>query len=412
MSRNRCVRLGMGGLLVIGSALAASAPGAETTRPAGTQPAAGQRPAAWQEQADGATRAIRQAVAAIAPGLGSESFATREKAEKAICGLASTLFDTVIENTQWDDPEQRARLKSSLKAAGLAMARANFYASFPPDKRVILRKAEAAKPEAFQELFGESDAAVAKAAKGLADDKDAGELVQLWALNHASPMVRLTILKAVAARPEADKRVLDAIFARLEALESRPERQVMSTGDDDESSRFATLPRTRGEIRYAYEALVAHKDPRVLEPMLKKLTGSRPYDFYDMREIVVGLIVRMKDPRTVPTLATCVEDNRTIVTSNFGQGGPSVVTKVGDIAMGIVLLQTDQSLKDYGFYVRDDGPPGTGQYTIHGFKSEEDRTAAQKKFKKWWSDNQAKYKDVKPLAAPGKEPETPPPFVY
>jgi hypothetical protein len=133
-----------------------------------------------------------------------------------------------------------------------------------------------------------------------------------------------------------------------------------------------------------------------------------------MQGIVTGLILRLKDPRTIVTLASSVEDNRTIVTSGFSQGGTSITieTKVGDVAMGIVLLQTDQALKDYGFYVRNDEAPAGGQIQIHGFKSEQDRTAAQRKFEKWWSENQAKYKDVKPLPPPGKEADTPPPFVF
>jgi hypothetical protein len=386
--------------------------GADGPQPPATQPAATQRLAPWHEKAEDAGRAIRQAVAAIAPDLGNESFATREKAQKAVAGLANTLFDTLIETTQWDDPERRARLKTSLKAAAMAMARADFYASFPPDKRLILRKAESAAPAAFEELFGDSDAVVAKAAKSLAADKDAGDLVQLWALNHPSPRVRVAILRVIAARAEADKRVLDAIFARLGALDARPEQPAMGDDGDDESSRYPVFARNQGELRYAYKALVAHKDARVLEPLLKKLTGPSPYEFMNMKDEWVGLIAGLKDPRTVTTLAGAVEDNRTMMTSSFGANGPKVVTKVGDVAMGIILLQTDQPLKDYGFYVREDGFPGNGMNAIHGFKSEDDRTAARAKFKKWWSDNQAKYKDAKPLNVPGKEAETPPPFVF
>jgi hypothetical protein len=399
-------------LLVTGIAvLAASLPAAKgDARPAAKpKPPAG-RPPATREHVEAAEKAIGKAVAAIARDLRSEQFRKREDAQRMLTALTEALFDGILDNTQWDDPEQRLRLKQCLRKAAVALGRADFYASFPPAQRKMLRKLEEAGPAAFAKLFAQAEADVAKAVEQLGTGGQAGELILLWALRRPDALVRVTAAKAAAALDKPSKRVLDAVYNRLTALEAQGSPRSFMDSDDIPLG-FARSRGKHDELKQLYKTPVAAEEPRVLKHLLAKLV-SRNYMgmFWDQQQLA-ALIFQLKDPRTVVTLVKYAEADRTLVTFGDPRGAARTVLKLGDVAMGVVLLQTGQRLKDYGF-AQDGGPfmPGGGE--IRGFKTDADRTAARKKFKQWWNANKDKYKDVKPIPLGGSSNDRPAPFVF
>ena len=96
-------------------------------------------------------------------------------------------------------------------------------------------------------------------------------------------------------------------------------------------------------------------------------------------------------------------------TMHFG-GGPGVTTQTGDLAMAVIIRQTGQKLKDYGFYRSDrEGPQAWLPVDIGpgavGFDKDAKRRAARKKLRAWWQEHKKKYENVEkvPLADGGED---------
>ena len=396
----------------VGLAEGAPAPAATNQAAPATAPAA----AAAYPEVQAALEALRKAAASFVPDLGANQQKKREQAQAAGAALVDGLFDAMLQNAQWDDPEQRLRLKRGMEAAAVSVRRGDFYASYPPDKRQVLRKLEAEALESFRRLFDASDRTVANAVKELAARGEAGELIVLWSIQHPGLAVRMSGIQAAGAIKGPPKRVLDALFDRLAALDrSQDSRTARFGGDDEDDVPSFMYPSRDNEIetRSLYKTLTATKDERLLPFLLNKLFGASRFSFYGRSSDLAGYILALKDDRTIVTLADRITEGRDLGSIRFGDSKTSVTLKLGDLAMGIILLQTGQRLKDYSFYERDEHFGPWGESGISGFESDAKRRQGQEKFRKWWQANQAKYKDAKPIPLSKDKPEEgPPPFVF
>ena len=91
-----------------------------------------------------------------------------------------------------------------------------------------------------------------------------------------------------------------------------------------------------------------------------------------------------------------IDNDRHVTSIHFTSPEDIQVTiKVGDRAMGLIVQQTGQTLKDYGFYSCENWEPSSGHM---GFTSSAARTAARKKLRTWWKEHKKEYAGVKKIS--------------
>ena len=80
---------------------------------------------------------------------------------------------------------------------------------------------------------------------------------------------------------------------------------------------------------------------------------------------------------------------------------PWITVKRGDVSMAIIIKQTGQSLKHYGFYSDQ-----WHRFLMEsGFETQDKRVAARKKLREWWAKNKRKYEGVEKIELPKDAPE-------
>ena len=110
---------------------------------------------------------------------------------------------------------------------------------------------------------------------------------------------------------------------------------------------------------------------------------------FTMDDREVQLLLELKDPRVVPTLMDRIARHGAGTTIHVGN--TAVAATRGDLAMAIILRQTGQSLKEYGFHVERAWP---GAAPTYGFDKDAKRKAARKKLRAWWQKHKKEYADV------------------
>ena len=101
-----------------------------------------------------------------------------------------------------------------------------------------------------------------------------------------------------------------------------------------------------------------------------------------VRSYALTSLIKMGDQSTIKELLPLMEDKGVIVNMNLGNGVKSV--EVRDVAMGVALLISKQSMTDFGY---EGNPPTTTSPTLSvsfsyfGFADDEKRQSAIKKWK-------------------------------
>ncbi len=361
-------------------ALAADAPPA-------TQPA--------PKEVQAAREAVAAAVAAVAGDLGDESFQKREAAQKALRELSESVLAEVLARTDLDRPEQAQRVARLFSGVAASAHQGEMLIALLPKQRQAVLELARGEPESFNRLFSADPAEAAPAVTALvARGRPGSETVLLWAVRRPHWRVRLAAINAVGGLDGPSRKVNDALWERVEAL----------GGGDGPSLPFVTLDEARAswtekaiaqqERKAAMEALVSLKDDRVLGYLLKALVGpGSDHGPFGVRDEVLQLILSLDDKRTIVTLADHIGDNRQVTSIHYG-GGDKITIKVGDLALGVILNQTQQDPADYGFYNKRDWPVDPGQM---GFQTEQKRRAARAKFQKWWAEHRKDYAGVQKI---------------
>jgi len=349
------------------------------------------------EEVQAARRAVARAVAAVAADLGSDSYRKREAAQKALLDLSEAVLAEVLRQAHVDQPEEAQRVGQLFSSLAVSARQGEMLIAMPAKRRKALLELAKAHPAEFNKLWSQDPATAAAAVTALAvKGGPACESVVCWALRRPHWEVRMAAIQAVGAMDGPSKDINNALWERLEAVGARGEGAGFF--DEGSGARWAQEMLRGHESKAAMRSLVALKDDRILARLLRTVFVTRgDSPFGPGREGLVGLIVELNDKRTVATLADRVHENDRVSEIHYGNG-KQVSVSTGDLALGIILTQTNQKLADYGFYTgRDRGPSGNEM----GFETEAKRTAARAKFRQWWQQHRKEYEGVEkiPLTA-------------
>ena len=370
---------------------------AQTTQPAGAaQPAGAVHPAdkALPPEVELARKAVAAAVAAVAKDLSSDVLAKREAAQKALTLLSESVISEVLAQVKAGDPEQLARTSELMEALVVSARQARLLVKLAPEDRSAIAELAKADPRSFNRAFSDDDTVSAGAMSALADqDKLGSEIMLLRACQHRSARVRIAAMQAAGKLSKPGKKLADLLLQRL--ARTNPTREYGPYPSGGEGALQAIQQaETEQEYRALQRALVAMKDERVLAALLKRIQGDRGgyWSSSDNNELV-ELIVTMNDKRTVVSLVDLIDDNSEVSNITYGNNGPHVTVRRGDVLLSTILRQTGQSLKDYGFFAREEYGGGEP-----GFDTDEKRTAARKKLREWWDKNKKDYEGVKKVS--------------
>ena len=390
-------------------ALLAMADGGATTRP--TSASGGELSAARES--------VAKAVAALVGDLGSDDYEKREAAQAELGQLGELVMTEVLRQADMRDPEQAQRASRLFDRLTGSHRQGQLLMTFSKSDRAAVVKLAKAKPKDFNALFDPNPGAASAAAVRLIHSDQPGAVpVACWAMRHRQWRVRLAAAQAAGSISRKDVRVNNALMTRLGALGGNNAddndmppwvvRRAMGGDGDDDQGGWLVAQIHQCERRAVMKSLVELKDERMLPRLLKQLVAERNMmgmmGFGDHDELV-PMILAYEDKRTIVTLRDHVNGNRQINAISFGPGmggGKEITVKSGDVALAVILKQTEQSLKDYGFYISEH----MGMGVEMGFDSQKKRQAARKKFEKWWTAHKDEYKGVKkiPLNQPAEAP--------
>jgi len=345
-----------------------------------------------------ARKAIVRAVEAIAEDLASDDGGKRDSAQNMLRELNESVMSEVLARVDLGDPAKAAAAADLFKSLAVSARQGAMLVTLPSEHRKAVVTLAKEKPKHFCALFSLNPT---EAVRGLrrvtAGDKVGAEPIALWALHHPDWRVRITACKTAAKLARPSKQVKDTMFKRLSTLPIRSRHFHFGDGEDDVLGSYTARRISSDERKAVLEALVGMKDRRIL-PVLLKTILARGSDFGPGTDSddVARLILKMDDKRTVPTLMDYIDNDRQITSITYGsREGVKVTIKVGDLAMGLIVQQTGQTLKDYGFYCHDDWGPSSGD---RGFTSGAARTAARKKLRAWWKQHENEYAGVEKIS--------------
>jgi hypothetical protein len=364
---------------------------AQTTQPTGAVPPADKTLAPEVELA---RKAVAEAVAAVAKDLGSDVLAKREAAQKALTLLSESVISEVLAQVKTSDPEQLARTSELMDALVVSARQARLLVKLAPEDRSAVVELAKADPKSFNRAFSDDDTVSAGAMSALADqDKPGSEIMLRRACQHPSARVRIAAMQAAGKLSKPGKKLADLLLQRLAKTNPSRDYGPYPSGGDG-ALQAIQRAETEQEYRALQRALVAMKDERVLAALLKRVQGDPHGGWgYGVDKELVELIVTMNDKRTVVSLVELIENNSEVSNITYGNNGPHVTVRRGDVLMSIILRQTGQSLKDYGFFTREEYGDGEA-----GFESDDKRTAARKKLREWWDRNKKDYEGVKKVS--------------
>ncbi|HUS47657.1 MAG TPA: hypothetical protein VNA25_29720 [Phycisphaerae bacterium] len=372
----------MGSVIVIAGVLACAQAAAQTTQPAGDS-------ASPKMQA--ARKAVAEAVAEVVHDLGSGRLQKREAAQKALTALSESVIAEVFARVDANDLEQVARAKELLATLTASARQAQMMISLTPEQRTKVSTLARSAPESFNSLFSEDREVAGKAAAALVTaDAPGSEVVVTWACGQRDPIVRLRAIEAACYLSNPSEQVRLALMSRLAKMKPNERWGYYSTGDPPHE-RVQREMNCR-EYDALLDVLVGMKEKRILPRLLRAfLHGSRSY--YPDSDELAGRILRLNDKRAIVTLMDQIGNDASVTSVDFGNGR-RIGVKRGDLAMAIIIRQTGQSLKEYGFYTGDDWA-----LRMHeaGFESEDKRAAARKKLRDWWDRNKKNYEGVEKI---------------
>jgi hypothetical protein len=359
----------------------------QTTRPA---------PPAETPEMQEARKAIAKAVAAAMQELSSSSSPRREAAHQTLISLSEAVLTEIVSQSKLTDAEQVARMAELFAALGASARQGQMMLGLTPEQRKIVAAFAQAEPKLFNTIFGAGAGPAAKAAARLAEiEKPGADLVLAWATGHEQWEVRLAAIQSAANVEKPQPALKDAVYKRLELTDKEMELVDAAEVDTAAGVRDQTDRMERGA---AVMTLVSMKDGRVLPTLLKALLANDSSLLGDLsgndQGNPVDLVLSLKDKRTVVTLMDHVKDTQEI-TSFEGPDNKKITVLRGDAAMLMIILQTDQKVADYGFYVL----PNTDALDPSqcGFDKVAKRREAQKKLREWWDKNKKDYEGVQKL---------------
>ena len=198
-----------------------------------------------------------------------------------------------------------------------------------------------------------------------------------------------------AARPS--QTVRDALVERMEAMGPQPLTPYYHSNETGAEAVRKFI--ARSEYRSILQALVAAKDGRVLARLLRPFTvGNEP--FYGGPDEGLQMVLQMRDKRTIVTLMGQISNATQVTNIGFGDG-KQVQVQRGDIAMAIILAQTNQDLAAYGYYLPPNWKPPLTQM---GFADDKKRQEARKRVTEWFKKNQKEYEGVERIQIDGEQP--------
>ena len=153
------------------------------------------------------------------------------------------------------------------------------------------------------------------------------------------------------------------------------------------------------------------KDPVMFVDMghVIRYMNKAAVSHFDDGEETIRRIAALADPRAVVTLMDYIADDRSSEDMLVLDDEDEVTCTRGDLAIAAIVLQTGQSLADYGFY----GAKRRGVMQIImgrrellgtiGFDKKAKRQAARKKIRVWWDKNKKKYDGVEKIDLSGED---------
>lgn len=296
--------------------------------------------------------------------LGHNDFEHRCRAQKALGRIVEGAIERVARHPDYPQDEA-AEIKTRLmRRIEMNLRREAMLMALAPDTRRTFIAAAGKHPDDFAALFGARPAVAAKALARLADAEPGirGTLC-VWGLEQSAYELGMAGLKLVDAMKSPPEPVTDALFRRAVTRLGRscPERETKAT----------------------LKILQRLKDPRLVDLLLE---GGRWFRMNHMwMSDAWPILSTIKDRRMVPSLIDHIDNER-------GTSHGNVVGTSGDMYMALVIVQSGQSLKDYGMVV-DNNKPG-----FRAKNHEKRRTAAQIKLRQWWKKNAERYKGVPRIA--------------
>ena len=333
-----------------------------------------------------ATHALAQAVEVLVKQLDHQQYARRVAAQKMLVELGQGYFEEMLARIQPGGDSQGIQGSRIFTTLAASARGARMLASVSDGERPAVEKLAGAHPEAFRDLFGPSPAAAARAVKLLTPRGSPGsETIALWALKSPLAPVRLAVLRQMSLMPNLSSGASHALLAHMEELYRKKDRF------GDAAFDWAMMRSISQEIEVACQALGNSKDPAALPHLLRALLDGREWGTESAQ--IARIIMTFNDKRIVPTLMDRMKKDN--ITEGWGvtitAGEKTIMQRPIDLAMRIVVQQTGQSAKSYGF--ADQGEEGPSKDFI-GFAEDEHRQAARRKLLQWWKGHERDYAGV------------------
>ncbi|MFP4105627.1 MAG: hypothetical protein ACLFVU_05980 [Phycisphaerae bacterium] len=314
---------------------------------------------------------------------------SEEEALGEIEDLQQALLAPLVANLDAADPEVSARVATAVEELTLEARIQRVFSRLSPPQREKLMRFRQVKHDEFNNVFSrdvQNRIAAVKAIDKWEDRQALAEPLLIMCLRHPEP----ALADAAARAGWDDEYTSEAYIDELTRLYRRARRwsenrshYSIGTGDEQvDPARSALL------------SLQNLKAKRAAGPLVHLLIEDSDPD-----HALAHTLIKTGNLRVVPTLLKHLDDmanNRDTYTFD----NTRIDVSACDVGLYVCLKMTGQSLNDYDLLVTD----YYGRQLI-GFRNEEKRHEAMKKFRKWWEKafkTDGRYHGLKPL-----EPDLP-----
>lgn len=114
----------------------------------------------------------------------------------------------------------------------------------------------------------------------------------------------------------------------------------------------------------------------------------------DRDTIIMRIFTGSDEPRLIPTLVAMLDRTKVYWKGQSVNLSDPITAAPADTALFALIELTGEKLDDYDFYV---GEMNAEPVTMPVFKDDADRRRSITKFRKWWEEHKARYKELTPL---------------
>lgn len=311
-----------------------------------------------------------------------------EACQAALVALHEKYLDLILAGTDDDDQEVQMRLKQMLDqiAAQAEMKRA--LGSLTPQRRRKLAAFRKANPSLCRKVFSAKWSVRLEAVRSIVELEDPDTLAEpvlLLSLRHQNDDLAASGAHAACSGRYRSDAIIDALTGLL-----------MRKASDSWDS-FHSRPAQTSPYVTAAKALRQIKSKQAAPTIVALLCGKRFYS-RDKMSLLTSVLIELDEKRALPHLIPLIGKRNVICTYSPDQPDEWTTT-MGDMYLITVIRLTGQNHHVYGFKTSR-FPTGLGGE--YGFATQEKRSKAIQRFRKWWDANKDKppYKNLESLKLP------------